>query len=70
MTESVNHQEHLSELVKQEGQLVQEVNNKTVLLNKVRGVIEYLTQIGVTLPEPESTTEEPAPETAETQVVE
>ncbi len=70
MTESVNHQEHLSELVKQEGQLVQEVNSKTVLLNKVRGAIEYLTQIGVTLPEPEATTEEPAPETAETQVVE
>ncbi len=70
MTESVNHQEHLSELVKQEAQLLQEVNNKTVLLNKVRGAIEYLTQIGVTLPEPEATTEEPAPETAETQVVE
>ena len=70
MTESINHQEHLQQLVKQEQGLVQEVNNRTTLLNKVRGAIEYLTEIGVTLPEPESTTEEPAPETAETQVVE
>jgi len=38
-------------------------------LNKVRGAIEYLTETGVTLPEPEPATEE-APETAETQVVE
>ena len=70
MTEAINHQEHLQQLVKQEQGLVQEVNNRTTLLNKVRGAIEYLTEIGVTLPEPEPATEETAPETAETQVVE
>ena len=70
MTESINHQEHLQQLVQQEQQLVAEVENKRNLLFKVRGAIEYLTEIGVTLPEPEAATEETAPETAETQVVE
>ena len=69
MAEATEQQGHLKQLVQQEAQLVQEVNNKTTLLNKVRGAIEYLTETGVTLPEPESTTES-APETAETQVVE
>jgi len=70
MTESINHQEHLQQLVQQEQQLVNEVENKKNLLFKVRGAIEYLTEIGVKLPEPEATTEETAPENAETQVIE
>ena len=70
MAEATEQQGHLKQLVQQEAQLVQEVNNKTTLLNKVRGAIEYLTETGVKLPEPEATTEESAPETSETQVVE
>ena len=69
MAEATEQQGHLQQLVQQEAQLVQEVTNKTTLLNKVRGAIEYLTETGVTLPKEEPTTEA-APETAETQVVE
>ena len=53
-------QEHLSNLIKQRQTLGQEletlqgqVNAKRELFLKVQGVIEYLTQIGVVLPEPE-----------------
>ena len=70
MTESVDHQTHLQQLVQQEQGLSQEIESKRNLLFKVRGAIEYLTEIGITLPQPEATTEETAPETAETQVVE
>jgi len=69
MAEATEQQGHLKQLVQQESQLAQEINSKTTLLNKVRGAIEYLTETGVTLPEPEPATEA-APETAETQVVE
>jgi len=51
-------QEHLSNLVNQRQTLTQELENlqgqvnvKRELFLKVQGVIEYLTQIGVTLPE-------------------
>ena len=69
MAEATEQQGHLKQLVQQEAQLVQEVNAKTTLLNKVRGAIEYLTETGVTLPKEELATES-APETPETQVVE
>jgi hypothetical protein len=53
-------QEHLSNLINQRQTLAQEietlqgqVNAKRELFLKVQGVIEYLTQIGVVLPEPE-----------------
>ena len=69
MAEATEQQGHLKQLVQQEAQLVQEVTAKTTLLNKVRGAIEYLTETGVKLPEPEQATES-APETPETQVVE
>ena len=69
MAEATEQQGHLKQLVQQEAQLAQEINSKTTLLNKVRGAIEYLTETGVTLPEPEPATEA-EPETAETQVVE
>ena len=69
MAEATEQQGHLKQLVQQEAQLAQEINSKTTLLNKVRGAIEYLTETGVTLPEPEPATES-TPETPETQVVE
>ena len=53
-------QEHLTNLINQRQQLSQELetlqgqtNSKRELFLKVQGVIEYLTQIGVVLPEPE-----------------
>jgi prefoldin subunit 5 len=57
-------QEHLANLLQQRQQLSQELETlqgqvtvKRELFLKVQGVIEYLTQIGVVLPEPESTEE-------------
>ena len=57
-------QEHLSNLLNQRQQLSQELQTiqgeataKRELFLKVQGVIEYLTQIGVVLPEPESAEE-------------
>jgi prefoldin subunit 5 len=53
-------QEHLANLLQQRQTLSQELESlqgqataKRELLLKVQGVIEYLTQIGVVLPEPE-----------------
>ena len=67
MTESVDHQTHLKQLVQQEAQLVQEVDTKRNLLFKVRGAIEYLTEIGVTLPQPEAPAEEAPAEAPDTE---
>ena len=57
-------QEHLSNLTQQRQTLAQELDTlngqmtaKRELFLKVQGVIEYLTQIGVVLPEPEPTDE-------------
>ena len=46
-------QEHLSQLLQQRTQLDSEITKNRELFWKVQGAIEYLTQIGVTLPEPE-----------------
>jgi len=53
-------QQHLANLLNQRQQLSQELETlqgqatvKRELFFKVQGVIEYLTQIGVVLPEPE-----------------
>jgi len=54
-------QEHLTQLLQQRAQLDTEITKNRELFWKVQGAIEYLTQIGVTLPEPEveeTTTEE------------
>jgi prefoldin subunit 5 len=58
-------QEHLSNLLQQRQQLSQELDTlqgqataKRELFLKVQGVIEYLTQLGVMLPESEETVEE------------
>jgi hypothetical protein len=46
-------QEHLANLLQQRAQLDTEIAKNRELFWKVQGAIEYLTQIGVTLPEPE-----------------
>jgi prefoldin subunit 5 len=57
-------QEHLSNLLQQRQTISQELESlqgqataKRELFLKVQGVIEYLTQIGVVLPEPETVEE-------------
>ena len=69
MTETPDHQTHLKSLVEQQVTLSNEIEKKRNLLMKVTGAIEYLTEIGVTLPKEEETT--PEPETpSEPEVVE
>ena len=58
MAEGIDHQTHLKSLVEQQVALSNEVENKKNLLLKVTGAIEYLTEIGVTLPKEEETTPE------------
>lgn len=50
-------QEHLQNLLNQRNTLEQQLNQSRELFWKVQGAIEYLTQIGVTLPQPEPTEE-------------
>ena len=45
-----DHQTHLKSLVQQQAALSQEIEQKRNTLFKVTGAIEYLTEIGVTLP--------------------
>ena len=69
MAEGIDHSTHLKSLVEQQVALSNEVETKKNLLMKVTGAIEYLTEIGVTLPKEEETT--PEPETpSEPEVVE
>ena len=70
-------QKHLTQLIEQEKNLAIEINTlnsqitaKRELLLKVQGALEYLTQTGVTLPEPEEGTEEKKPEETEEKVEE
>ena len=54
-----DHKKHLKSLVQQQAALSQEIEQKRNTLFKVTGAIEYLTEIGVTLPkEGEETTSE------------
>ena len=59
MAEVPDHQTHLKSLVEQQVALSNEVETKKNLLMKVTGAIEYLTEIGVTLPKEGETTPEP-----------
>ena len=59
MTETPDHQAHLKSLLEQQASLSQEIDSKRNLLFKVTGAIEYLSEIGVTLPKEEETTPEP-----------
>jgi hypothetical protein len=67
MAEGIDHSTHLKSLADQQLALSQEIEKKKTLLMKVTGAIEYLTEIGVTLPkEQETTPEAPSePEVAE-----
>ena len=67
MTESIDHQTHLKSLADQQLALSKEIETKRNLLMKVTGAIEYLTEIGVTLPKEEEATPET---TTEPEVVE
>ena len=58
MAEISDHQTHLKSLVEQQVALSREIETKRNLLMKVTGAIEYLTEIGVTLPQEEETTPE------------
>ena len=69
MSEVTDHQSHLKSLADQQVALSNEIEKKRNLLMKVTGAIEYLTEIGVTLPkEGEATPEPEAP--SEPEVVE
>ena len=69
MAEVIDHETHLKSLVDQQVALSNEIEKKKTLLFKVTGAIEYLTEIGVTLPKEEEAT--PEPETpSEPEVVE
>ena len=59
MAEVIDHQTHLKSLVDQQVALSNEIEKKKTLLFKVTGAIEYLTEIGVTLPKEEEATPEP-----------
>jgi len=50
-------QQHLANLFQQRSDLEKAITQNRELFWKVQGAIEYLQQIGVTLPEPESTEE-------------
>ena len=80
MAELTEQQQHLSSLLEQRAGLVAEINDlnsqaaaKRELVLRSLGAIEYLQQIGVTLPEPEAAAAEgeapegeaPTPETEE-----
>jgi len=58
MAEGIDHSTHLKSLVEQQVALSNEVETKKNLLMKVTGAIEYLTEIGVTLPKGEEKTPE------------
>ena len=65
-----DHQTHLKNLVSQANTLSSEIETKKNLLLKVQGAIEYLSELGVKLPEPPAETSEtseapPEPEVSE-----
>ena len=71
-------QQHLQSAIQQQNVLLNEIqklqteiDNKRQLAVKAQGIIEYLDQIGVKLPEPEAGTAEgeAAPEPTDAQVV-
>lgn len=69
MAELSEQQKHLASLLEQRAGLVSEINElnaqaaaKRELLLRASGAIEYLEQVGITLPEPEAEGEEAAPE--------
>ena len=70
-------QQHLQSAIQQQNTLLNEIQNlqsqidsKRQLAVKAQGIIEYLDQIGVKLPEPEPTEDVDTTETTETEVAE
>ena len=64
--ELTEQQTHLQNLLQQRNELESTLTKNRELYFKVQGAIEYLTQTGVTLPEPEpEVTEEATEETTE-----
>ena len=64
--ELTEQQTHLQNLLQQRNELESTLTKNRELYLKVQGAIEYLTQTGVTLPEPEpEVTEEATEESAE-----
>ena len=57
-----DHQTHLQNLINQANTLSNEIETKRTLLLKIQGVIEYLSELGVKLPEPPAETSEAPPE--------
>ena len=69
-------QQHLQSAIQQQNVLLNEIqklqteiDNKRQLAVKAQGIIEYLDQIGVKLPEAETTEGEVAPESPDAEVV-
>ena len=65
MAELTEQQQHLQNVVSQQNQLVAEINElgaqadaKRQQAVKLQGIMEYLSELGVTLPEPEVVEEE------------
>ena len=54
-----DHQTHLQNLVNQANTLSNEIETKRNLLLKVQGAIEYISELGVKLPEPPAPAETP-----------
>ena len=74
MAELTEQQGHLKSILSQQKELANDINQlqaqlnaKKELFNKTQGVVEYLSTIGVKLPEPEKPAEET--NTATTEVV-
>ena len=72
MAELTEQQQHLQNVVSQQNQLIAEINElgaqadaKRQQAVKLQGIMEYLSELGVTLPEPE-VVEEEAPEEEDT----
>jgi hypothetical protein len=58
-------QQHLSQAIEQQKQVINDINNLNTQLNtkkeilyKLQGIIEYLEQVGVSLPQEETPEEE------------
>ena len=60
MAELTDQQRHLQQVIEQQNQLISDINqlqaqidSKRQMAVKLQGVMEYLTELGTTLPEPE-----------------
>ena len=65
MAELTEQQQHLQNVVSQQNQIIAEINElgaqadaKRQQAVKLQGIMEYLNELGVTLPEPEAVAEE------------